>query len=71
MTLEKVNEVLIPGERDRVRITRRKNDLGVDRAAETQLLDGQDHKIELLREPSRQGGRELCIDPDRHAASTG
>jgi len=71
VTLEKVNEVLILGEHDRVRFASRKEDLGVDRAVETQLLDVQDHEIELLREPSRQGGRELCINPDRRAASTG
>ena len=70
-SFETVNEVLILGEHDRVRFASRKEDLGVDRAVETQLLDVQDHEIELLREPSRQGGRELCINPDRRAASTG
>jgi len=71
MTLKKMNEVLILGEHDRVRFASRKEDLGIDGTAESQLLDGESHEVELLRKPSRQGGRELCIDPDCHAASTG
>ncbi len=66
-----MDEVLILREYDRVGFASGEKDLGIDGAAEAQVLDGEGHDVEVLGDLSRQRGRELCIDPDRHAASTG
>ena len=71
MLLEKMREVGILGEDDGIRFSGCLEDLKVLGLPHTQLPNSSCGEAERVGDPYRQGRRELGIDPDRHAASTG
>ena len=71
MVREQLREVGVLGQHDGVRLACGLEDGEILGVAQAQIADGVGGKVEGVGDPLRQGRRELSINPDRHAASTG
>lgn len=69
--LEKVQEVAVLRHHDGVRFGGGLEDLEVGRVSQAKFSQGYRFDVELLRDPRGESGRELSVDPEDHAPSTG
>lgn len=68
---EEPHEILVLGEDDDVGGARRGEDLGILSIAQSEVPNVGCLDSEPLRQPRSQLGRQLSVDPDDHAATTG
>jgi len=69
--LQQENEVDILRQDHRVRLTRRLKDHGIPGVEQPESSGTQSLGLELLRNPRRESGRQLSVNPDDHATNTG
>jgi hypothetical protein len=68
---DQLYEVAVLGHDDRVVLSRSEEDLGVFRVAKTNVPEGDRIDVLGFCEPPGDGGRQLRVDPDLHAARIG
>lgn len=69
--LEENDKVTVLGQDDCVRLASSTEDLGVFRLHEVQIAGAESLDAKFFENPRRKSGRELRVDPDTHATSTG